>query len=98
MRKIENKITTYELNNGFYLDIEETSVELSAYIYEPRSSVKMFCIGVARHQKPIGEPEFDESASTLIDWVIEELDMYIMEYYDMIDDLETANESKLEGV
>lgn len=74
MTKTIIKTTTYNLENGIFLDIQEFSEEYKAYIYHEDSKVKKLIATSGGKAK--GERYFTEMVeSTMIDKAIKEVEI-----------------------
>ena len=79
MKKLNFETTTYDIGNGFRLDIERRKLLISAWIWHEHYGVKSFIIGEIL--------EFT-TEKAFIESVMEEIDESIAEYMEQYMDLE----------
>lgn len=74
MKQIRREVISYELENGFFVDVEERKSEVDFWLYHIRGTIKVFMFGLNKKDVPVGEE--------LEKLIVKNADYHIPDYVD----------------
>lgn len=66
MKKIHKDVTTYEIRDGYFVDVETTKENMDMWLYHNEYGVKVYMIGISR------DVDVEEMLLNIIDQYIDE--------------------------